>query len=251
MMWIVAASPALAVHTASPRGLITRVMARPGTLFTGGTPGSRTSVANEPTAEIFDRARSGDPDAFATLFQAYRGDVLRVCRRMLGDYEAASDAQSEVFLKARRALAGYDSERPFRSWLLAIASHHCIDQLRRAATERRVFADTGVEPGDLEGPGPSPLSRLLAREKRAELDHAIEALPLEYRLPLLLRYYSESSYDEIAESLGMTRSRVGTLIFRAKRRLREQMTQPRVTTAEESDHGVTPADPVRERKGRT
>lgn len=183
-------------------------------------------MATEPTAEIIDRARSGDGDAFASLFEAHGDEVLRVCRRMLGGREPAADAQSEVFLKARRALDGYDPARSFRTWLLAIASNHCIDQLRRAALERRVFADTALEAGELEGPEPSPLSRLLAREKHAALDRAIESLPIEYRLPLLLRYYAEASYDEIAESLGTTRSRVGTLIFRAKRKLRERISAP-------------------------
>ena len=198
MMWILTAGNALAAGGTGPRALAARAVARLDRLHGGDTSGSRKTVATEPTAETIDRAPSGDPDAFATLFQAHRDDVLRVCRRMLGGLDAASDAQSEVFLKARRGLAGYDNARPFRSWLLAIASHHCIDQLRRTATEHRIFVDTDVEPGDLEGPGPSPLSRLLAREKRAELDHAIETLPIEYRLPLLLRYYSDASYDEIA-----------------------------------------------------
>jgi len=180
-------------------------------------------LATEPTAEIIDRARSGDGEAFAALFEAHGDEVLRVCRRMLGGPEPAADARGEVFLKARRALAGYDPARSFRTWLLSIASHHCIDQLRRAATERRVFADTALEPGELEGPEPSPLSRLLAREKHAALDRAIESLPVEYRLPLLMRYYADASYDEIAESLGTTRARVGTLLFRAKRRLRERI----------------------------
>jgi RNA polymerase sigma-70 factor (ECF subfamily) len=183
-------------------------------------------LATEPKTGIIDRARSGDGEAFAALFEAHGDEVLRVCRRMLGGPEPAVDARSEVFLKARRALDGYDPARSFRTWLLSIASHHCIDQLRRAATERRVFADTALEPGELEGPEPSPLSRLLAREKHAALDRAIEALPIEYRLPLLMRYYAEASYDEIAERLGTTRSRVGTLIFRAKRRLRERMSAP-------------------------
>lgn len=142
---------------------------------------------------------------------------------MLGGPDRAADAQSEVFLKARRSLDGYDAERPFRTWLLAIASHHCIDRLRRTATEKRVFADTETEPGELPGREPTPLSRLLARERRQTLDAAIESLPVRYRLPLALRYFSESSYDEIADALGTTRSQVGTLLFRAKRKLREQL----------------------------
>jgi len=222
-MWLSTPELAYAVSATGAGRFAARALARLDTLRRADTPGGRATAGTEPTAEMIDRARSGDPDAFAALFGAYGTDVLRVCRRMLGDADAAADAQSEVFLKVRRALGGYDTARSFRSWLLAVASNHCIDQLRHAATERRVFADTEQEPGELPGQGPSPLSRLLAREKRDQLDRAMGLLPLEYRLPLLLRYYADASYDEIAESLGTTRSRVGTLLFRAKRKLREQM----------------------------
>jgi RNA polymerase sigma-70 factor (ECF subfamily) len=230
MLWIAGATAHLAVSRATGpagRAPLARmeewVAARLDTLAGPGNPGRRTGAVSEPTAEIIDRARAGDAEAFATLFHVHGDDVLRVCRRMLGDAEAASDARSEVFLKARRGLDGYDAARSFRGWLLAIASHHCIDQLRRTATERRVFDRTEPDAGEHRAPGPSPLTRVLARERRDALDRAIESLPVEYRLPLCLRYYAEASYDEIAEQLGTTRARVGTLIFRAKRALRERM----------------------------
>jgi len=202
-------------------------------------------VPDEPTREKIVRARAGDPEAFGSVFREHGDDVLRVCRRMLGGTEAAEDARSEVFLKARRALDGYDEERSFRSWLLAIASNHCIDQLRRIATERRVFADVARDPGELPGPDPTPLSRLLARERQDALDAAVAALPIKYRLPLLLRYFSDASYDEIAASLGTTRGQVGTLLFRAKRTLREQMTGPGANLPSHAGEATVGAETLR------
>jgi len=225
MLWIVAGLGASAAGSRASLAVSARREPRPGKLGRGGGPERRGRVATESSTDIIQRVRAGDADAFAELFRAPGDDVLRVCRRMLGGPEAAEDARSEVFLKARRAIDGYDPAQPFRGWLLAITSHHCIDQLRRVALERRIFADGDLEPGDLAGPAPSPLSRLLARERQDALDRAIETLPLELRLPLLLRYFSDASYDDIAASLGTTRSRVGTLIFRAKRRLRAQLTR--------------------------
>lgn len=233
MLWIVGAGMGLAAGSvADPLGPRLRavteewVTAGLDTLGGRGNPRSRARAVSEPTAEIIDRARSGDADAFAALFRAHGEEVLRVCRRMLGDPEAASDAQSEVFLRARRGLDGYDPERSFRSWLLSIAGHHCIDQLRRTATERRLFDRSEPDASERRGPEPSPLTRLLARERREALDRAIGSLPVEYRLPLCLRYYADASYDEIAEQLGTTRGRVGSLIYRAKRALRERMGAP-------------------------
>ena len=92
---------------------------------------------HEPEA-LASRAAGGDREAFADLFGAYAAPVTRLCRRMLGSDEDARDAGAEVFLRAREALPGYDPRRSFRSWLLAIAAHHCIDQLRRRVPGRRV-----------------------------------------------------------------------------------------------------------------
>lgn len=176
-------------------------------------------VDDRATRAIVERALAGDGDAFGTLFREYDRDVRRVCRRMLGDSQSAEDAVSEVFLRARRALGGFEADRPFRPWLIAIAGHYCIDLLRRRTSEARVFSENEPQESDLESPGPSPLGRLVA----AELGRAIESLPPRYRLPLLLRYFDDMDYDAIAKSIGVTRNQVGTLLFRAKRLLREEI----------------------------
>ncbi len=213
------------------RGLAARARARLDRIRRSSTSGDQRSLASEPTAETIQRARAGDPDAFALLFDAFGDDVLRVCLRMLGAPEVAADARSDVFLKVRGSLSSYDPARSFRTWLLSVAGNHCIDRLRRDAVERRLFAQIEIEPGELEGSTPSPLSRVVARENRDALDRALASLPVEYRLPLLMRYFGDASYDEIADSLGTNRARVGTLIFRAKKKMRVLMTTETETPA--------------------
>ncbi len=183
------------------------------------------ALGGDAIRRVVDEARSGDTNAFALLFSSYESDVKRLCRRMLGSGPTAEDAASEVFLRARRGIGSYDPARPFRPWLLAIAGHHCIDQLRRRSSEARLFDSSDLEPEDLAAPGPSPLTRLIRAEQREALDTAIDLLPHKYRLPLVLRYFSELEYGAIAELLGVRRNQVGTLLFRAKRRLREQLSQ--------------------------
>jgi RNA polymerase sigma-70 factor (ECF subfamily) len=185
--------------------------------------GDGVKVGDQATRANIERARAGDGDAFASLFREYDPDVRRVCRRMLGDSQSADDAASEVFLRAHRALSRFDSDRPFRPWLIAIAGHYCIDQLRRRTSEARVFSGSEPQESDLESPGPSPLGRVMAAEQRQVLGRAIESLPARYRLPLLLRYFDDMDYEGIAETIGVTRNQVGTLLFRAKRLLREQV----------------------------
>lgn len=170
-----------------------------------------------------ERARGGDSAAFEALFQALRPDVVRLCRRMLGAGASAEDATQEVFLRARRGFGGYDPKRPFRRWLLAIAGHHCVDQLRRRSREARLFDPSDLEAGDLSDPGPTPLREALDAEASRRLLEAIDDLPDKYRLPLLLRYFQELDYAAIADALGVTVTQVGTLLFRARRRLRERL----------------------------
>ena len=181
-----------------------------------------SALGGDAIRRAVDEARSGDTNAFALLFSSYESDVKRLCRRMLGSGPTAEDAASEVFLRARRGIGSYD---PFRPWLLGIAGHHCIDQLRRRSSEARLFDSSDLEPEDLAAPGPSPLTHLIRAEQREALGTAIDLLPRKYRLPLVLRYFSELDYGAIAELLGVRRNQVGTLLFRAKRRLREQLSQ--------------------------
>ncbi len=209
----------------------------PGLVFRSGVARVTTRASNPESEEralgeeairlVVNRARSGDPSAFGELFATLEKDVARVCHRMLGGGPAAEDASGEVFLRARRSFESYDPDRPFRPWLLSIASHHCIDQLRRRSTEARLFEASDLESGDLAEPGPSPLARLVRSQDRAALLRAIEALPDKFRLPLLLRYWSELDYPAIADTLGVSPNQVGTLLFRAKRRLRERFAEGR------------------------
>ena len=171
--------------------------------------------------ERMGRAALGDREAFADLYGAYAEDVARLCRRLLGAAEEAKDARSEVFLRARQAIASYDRARPFRSWLLAIAAHHCVDLLRRRALEGRLFAPADFAEDGLPASGPSPLGVALAREQRDQLLVALDALPPRHRAPLVLRYFAELPYETIAELLDVTPRDVGVLLFRAKARLRE------------------------------
>lgn len=186
--------------------------------------GGRRPLAVREAGVAADRpAPASGEDGFEARYQEHADTVQRLCRRMLGHERAGEDAAQEVFLRARRGFAGYDPSQPFRRWLLSVTSHHCIDQLRRRGRELRLFEPRDLDASDLADAGPSPLHRALDAERRARVLRAIDGLPLKYRLPIALRYFEELDYQEIADLLGVTRGQVGTLLFRAKLRLREQL----------------------------
>jgi RNA polymerase sigma-70 factor (ECF subfamily) len=106
-----------------------------------------------------------------------------------------------------------------------VAGNQCIDALRRRQRGRRAIAE--VEDGavivEAVSPEPSPLSAVIGEEERAQVRDTIARLPENYRLPLVLRYYSELSYDEIGLQLGLQRNHVAALIFRGKQELRRTL----------------------------
>jgi RNA polymerase sigma-70 factor (ECF subfamily) len=197
-------------------------MTATGAFMASGGVAIDRSLRREPE-DLVARVARGDREAFAELYGAHAEPVARLCRRLLGSDPEAQDARSEVFLRAREAIASYDPQRAFRSWLLAIASHHCIDRLRRRALEGRLFEPADLAEDTLPEAGPTPLGSALLRERRDQLFAALDALAPRQRAPLVLRYFAELSYDEIAALLGVSTREVGVLLFRAKLRLREAL----------------------------
>ena len=173
--------------------------------------------------DVVQRAWGGEQAAFAALYDSFYHRVLRLCRRSLGRQEDAEDATAEVFLKMQVALTSYDPTFPFSRWLLSVANHHCVDKLRRRKLEGRLFAAENVIPTIPDRPESSPLSQVLSHERRRRIREQINRLPAHYRFALVLRYYSEMSYNEIAQTLGMGRNSVRTLMFRARKALRRKM----------------------------
>jgi len=180
-------------------------------------------VSEEAARAGIARARAGDAEALGEVFRAWRPDVRRLCRRLLGDEAGAEDAVADTFLRAQQRLESYDASRAFRPWLLGIAAHRCVDLLRRRSAESRLFEARGLDGGDLADRGPSPLRQLVEAEERAALLAAVDALPPKYRLPLVLRHFADLDYAAIGELLGVSRNQVGTLLLRARRRLRADL----------------------------
>lgn len=170
---------------------------------------------------VLGLARRGDEQALAELHRRFARRVQGLCRHMLRSQGSAEDAGSEVFVRVARMLASYNDSMPFERWLFSIASHHCIDLLRKQQREQRWLSDEDVEGLSLAIAADSPLNELIREERREAVRDAIARLPEKFRVPLVLRYYGEFSYQEIAQQLRLTRANVATLVFRAKQELRQ------------------------------
>lgn len=182
------------------------------------------AMSETELAQVLAQVRAGDADAWGELYRRYAPAMYRYCRRLLPAREDAEDATTEIFMKVRQKLGTYDSSRPFTAWLYKVASNHCWDTLRR----RHIRQD--LETGDvdelpLEHPDPSQLQRLEAEHTTKQVREALARLPDRARAALVLRYFGDLSYEEIAETLGVRRQFVGVLLLRARHQLRDALGQ--------------------------
>jgi RNA polymerase sigma-70 factor (ECF subfamily) len=172
--------------------------------------------------EVIARAKAGDAEAWGELYRQHAPAIFRFCRRALPTREDAEDATMEVFMKVREKLGQYDASRPFTAWLYRVAANHCWDMLRR----RKIRQDKETEEVDelpLEHPDPNQLERLIEQRTSEEVRKALEKLGTRARMALVMRYYSDMSYDEIADALGVRRAFVGVVLLRARHELRQAL----------------------------
>ena len=167
------------------------------------------------------RAREGDEEEFSRIVGAYQRPVFNLCYRMLGERTQAEDAAQETFLRAFLNLKHYDAERPFATWLLSIASHHCIDRLRRRRLHLASLEElNGAMQFADAAPGPEKV--LAVSEEERELRQSLLQLPRKDRAAVVLRYWHGLSYAEVGETLSLTPSAVKSRLHRARRQLAEQ-----------------------------
>lgn len=167
-------------------------------------------------------AKEGDREAFARLVETYQRPVYNLAYRMLGNPGDAEDAAQEAFLKAYRALGSYDTRRSFSTWLLSITAHHCIDRLRRKRKQEVSLEAMPV----WKQPAANSVDPERAAE-RADKDERVrdllQVLSDDYRLVVVLRYWHDLGYAEIAEMTGDSISAVKSRLHRARRQLAEAM----------------------------
>ncbi len=182
------------------------------------------------------RAQRGDEHAFAQLVEAYQSPIYNLAYRMLGSSAEAEDATQEAFLRVWTKLDTYDPSRKLSSWMLSVASHHCIDRLRRRRGGQ-VSMEEIMASRWLPADEPKPEDATLSQEQREQVRTLLQYLQPQYRLVVMLRYWQDKSYAEIAAITGTTESAVKSRLHRARRAMAELL-------AEAGSAGAPEAEPV-------
>ena len=174
--------------------------------------------------QVIGQARTGDAEAWGELYREYAPAIFRFCRRALPTREDAEDATMDIFMKLKDKLVQYDQTRSFTAWLYKVAANHCWDMLRRRKT-RQDKETEDLEKVPLEHPDPNQLEKLIEQRTSEEVRRALDKLGARARMALVMRYYSDMSYDEIADALGVRRAFVGVVLLRARHELRQALGQ--------------------------
>lgn len=167
-------------------------------------------------------ARAGDTRAFGQLVEAYQRPVYNLAYRMLGNPGDAEDAAQEAFLKAFRALSSYDPNRAFSTWLLSICAHHCIDRLRRRRMQE-ISLDGLPAWRAIPGTAPDPEQVALRQDHGDRVTQMLASLAQQDRLVIVLRYWHDLGYAEIADITNSSISAVKSRLHRARRQLAEEL----------------------------
>ncbi len=169
-------------------------------------------------------ARQGDQAAFGELVQLHQNAVYNLAYRILGNRVEAEDAAQETFLRAYANLDRYDMVRPFRTWLLSITSNFCIDRLRRRRL-KWLSIDEPLPPRTvLHSEALEPEAAAIASERTALIQSLLAELSPEHRAAVVLHYWYDYSYQEIAEMLRTTESAIKSRLFRARQTLAAKLT---------------------------
>jgi RNA polymerase sigma-70 factor, ECF subfamily len=183
-------------------------------------------------ARALRAAQAGDVAAFNTLVLVYQRQIFNVCYRTLGNGEDASDATQDALLSAFRALKTFQGAAPgLRGWLLRIAVNTCYDQLRRRqrrpadsldAPTSQIDPDRDTSLGDhLPDPGMGPEQRSLTSETARHIQAALDQLPPDQRLTVILCDVQGLSYDEAAQTMAVELGTVKSRLSRARSQLRD------------------------------
>ena len=184
--------------------------------------GEGQRMQQQTDAELVFRCLQGDADAYGVLVKRYQAAVYATAHYYAGRYGAAEDIAQDAFWAAYRSLPRLKDPGKFGAWLKEITTRTAANWLRRnrprlqnetPLPHRRTVAIEDLRQG--------PKGKLESAERHERVQMAIDALPERYRLPVVLRFLQELSYDEISCFTGESRDEIRGILYRAGRQLRD------------------------------
>jgi RNA polymerase sigma-70 factor (ECF subfamily) len=171
-------------------------------------------------AALIQQCLAGDQAAFETIVRRYQRGLFNVALRMLGSYEDARDSTQNAFVKAYEHLDGFDPTQRFFNWIYRILKNECLNVLRARRPSEPVSPDFPSIGG--------PADSLESDERQRAVQAALLMLPADYREVIVLRHFTELSYEDIAITLGIPVKTVKSRLYTARRQLGELLIEWRI-----------------------
>jgi len=192
---------------------------KPCILVTEEAAGNVYRVQDE--VSLLRASLEGETEAWGEIISRYKDAVFGLCLGFLRNRADAEDITHDAFIRAYVNLRRYNLEKRFSTWLFTIAANLCRNRLRYRRNH-----PVAELPSQIRG-GADPASIVARDDRHAEVREALTRLPYGYRAPLVLRYYNDLPYREIAEILAIPEGTVKTRIHRGKAMLKQQMEEER------------------------
>lgn len=177
-------------------------------------------MSEQSDEELAKSAQLGQVQAFAVLVGRYEPKMLRYARKFLFGYEDAADLVQEIFIKAFINIQSFDARRSFSPWLYRIAHNMFINAIKKRGREPVPIFDSDTILPHIMGKQTAD-DEVIKNETKKIIDQCLDKLSPKYREPLVLSYYEELDYKEIAEVMHLPVSTVGVRLKRGKEMLRE------------------------------
>jgi RNA polymerase sigma-70 factor (ECF subfamily) len=168
-----------------------------------------------------ERAKQGDQAAFEAIVQGYERQIYSFIYRMMGDADDAYDITQDCFVKAYRALGKTSEDLNLSAWLHRIASNACLDILRRRQRLRWLpWEGPKHDHLRLGAPADEPERAAISQETRVTVQRVLDRMTHRHRLALILREFEGLSCAEIGDVMGLSRSAVKSMLYRAREEFR-------------------------------
>ena len=172
-------------------------------------------------SELACKVQAGDRNAFETLLTRYERPIHAFIFHFFHDTALCQDLTQETFLRIWRFIGSYRPEEKFSTWIYSIAKNLCIDEMRRIKKGSTVDID-GISPEMFstdEDSGTDPVRTTILLQEGDVLRRVVARLPEKYRACIILFYFNELSYEEIASVMNVSLSNTKILLFRGKKML--------------------------------
>ncbi len=174
-------------------------------------------------AEIVARVLKGDVQSYALLIEAYKGPVFNLAFRMTGSYQDADDLTQEIFIRAYSKLQQFDQDKIFFTWLYTLGINLIRNHLKKKAkdvashTTDHQFPEPQTK-GDESREGDFP-----SEDSMRRLDENMQKLPVDLRESIILKFYQDLTFEEIATITGDSLSAVKMRVYGGLEKLKQLM----------------------------